>query len=196
MLSARGVCDDAAMGFAEHLERFFPDRSQAVIAPVRADVQDRLPGFRVLRVAPAETGQPWIYATCGAAQSGAAGEPGAEYVLLAPGADPAIVEMLAALAMLDADAPAGIGVGSIIALRRPWTASSWARHVLVLPPYPFEPEFAVCEHDGERRIVVLWLVPILAVEAQYAREHGYEALEQLIETREANVADPARASVV
>ncbi|MDP8967568.1 MAG: suppressor of fused domain protein [Actinomycetota bacterium] len=180
------------MGFAEHLERFFPDRSHAVIAPVRADVEQRLPGFRVLRVAPGGTGQPWIYATCGAAQ----GAEGAEYVLLAPGADAAIVEMLAALATLNADAPTGIGVGSIIALGRSWTASSWARHVLVLPPYPFPAEFAVCEEEGERRIVVLWLVPILAVEAQYAREHGYEALEQLIETRAANLADPARAPVV
>ena len=184
------------MSVAEHLERFFPDRSLAVIAPVRGDVEERLPRFRVLRVAPSETGQPWIYATCGAAESAPEGDEGAEYVLLAPGADAAIVEMLAALAIVNAGAPAGIGVGSIIALGRSWTASSWARHVLVLPPYPFPPEFALCEEAGERRIVVLWLVPILAIEAQYAREHGYEALEQLIEAREANVADPARASVV
>ena len=191
----RLVCDDGAMSFAEHLERFFPDRSQAVIAPVRAEVEERLPGFRVLRVAPDGPGKPWIYATCGAAQSAADGETGAEYVLLSPAADAVIVEMLAALATVNADAPEGLGVGSIIALGRSWIASSWARHLLVLPPYPFGPGFELV--DGKQgRTVVLWLVPIFAVEAQYAREHGYEALEQLIERSEANVADPARASVV
>ena len=195
MLRARPVCDDGAMSFAEHLERFFPDRSQAVIAPVRAEVQERLPGFRVLRVAPDEAGKPWIYATCGAAQCAADGAAGAEYVLFTPAADAVIVEMLAALATVNADAPQGLGVGSIIALGRSWIASSWARHLLVLPPYPFGPGFELV--DGEQgRTVVLWLVPIFAAEAQYAREHGYEALEQLIERSEANVADPARASVV
>jgi hypothetical protein len=195
VLDVRPVCDDGAMSFADHLERFFPTRSHAVIAPVRSEVEERLPGFRVLRVAPGEAGEPWIYATCGAAQSAAAGEDGAEYVLLTPAADAVIVEMLAALAMVNAGAPQGLGVGSIIALGKSWIASSWARHLFVLPPYPFGPGFELVEADG-RRTVVLWLVPIFTVEAQYAREHGYEALEQLIERSEANVADPARASVV
>lgn len=184
-----------AMSFGEHLERFLPDRSQAVIAPLRAGVEERLPGFRVLRLAPAEPSEPWLYATCGAAQSAPEGEPGAEYVLLAPAPDAVLVEMLATLATVNADAPEGFGVGSIIALGRSWIARSWAHHLLVLPPYPFPSGFERLE-DGERRTVVLWLVPILAAEAQYAREHGHEALEQVIERRGANVADPLRSSVV
>jgi hypothetical protein len=183
------------MGFADHLERWFPDSSLAVIAPVRSEVEERLPGFRVLRLAPGEAGKPWVYATCGASQMSSAGEVGAEYVLLTPAADAVVVEMLAALATVDAGAPEGLGVGSIVALGRPWIARSWARHLLVLPPYPFGPGFEIYEEAG-RRTVVLWLVPILAAEAQYVREHGYEALEQLIERRAANVADPARTSVV
>jgi len=183
------------MAFADHLERFLPDSSLAVIAPVRSEVEERLPGFRVLRLAPGAAGQAWVYATSGATRSSAERAVGAEYVLLAPVADPAIVEMLGALATVNADAEEGLGVGSIIALGRPWIARSWARHVLVLPPYPFGPGFEVYE-DEERRTVVLWLVPILAVEAQYVREHGYEALEQLIERHAVNVADPARTSVV
>ena len=184
------------MGFAEHLERFYPDNEHAVIAPTRLEVEDRLPGFRVWRIAPAQPGKPWVYATCGAAQSAPDGEKGAEYVLLAPGDDPAIAEMLGALATVNADAPhGGLGVGSIIALGRSWIAKSWARWLLVLPPYAFDPQFAIFEQDG-RSTVVLWLVPILAAEAQYVRDHGHEALVQIIETRKANVADPARASVV
>jgi hypothetical protein len=191
----RPVCDDGAMGFAAHLERFHPDNEHAVIAPTRSEVEERLPGFRVWRIAPREPGTPWIYATCGAAQSAPPGEKGAEYVLLAPADETTIAEMLGALALVNAGAPEGLGVGSIVALGRPWILKSWARHLLVLPPYAFDPGFAVFEEDG-RSTVVLWLVPILAAEAQYVRDHGYEALVQIIETRKANVADPARASVV
>jgi hypothetical protein len=196
VLRVRPVCDDGAMTFAEHLERFHPERSQGLIAPARSQIEERLPGFRVVRLAPDEPGQPWIYATCGAAQSAAEGEDGAEYVLLAPTDDGVLVEMLAAVATVNATAPEGLGVGSIIALGRPWLARSWARHLLVLPPYPFGPGFEVYEQEDGRRTVVLWLVPILTAEAQYVRENGYEALEQIIETRKANVADPARPSVV
>ncbi|MDQ3721562.1 MAG: suppressor of fused domain protein [Actinomycetota bacterium] len=183
------------MSFAEHLAHFLPDGVHAVIAPVRAGVEERLPGFRVLRVEPAQAGRRWIYATCGAAQSAAAGELGGEYVLLAPAPDPVLVEMLATLAMVNADAPQKFGVGSIIALGRPWMTGSWANHLLVTAPYPFRPGFEIHE-DGERSTVVLWLVPILAAEAQYVRERGHRALEQIIETRKANVADPRRTSVV
>lgn len=183
------------MSFADHLEHHFPDRSHATIAPVGARVGERLPGFRVLRVAPESDGEAWLYATSGAAGSRQEDADGAEYVLLAPAQDPVIVEMLGALATVNADAPEGLGVGSILALGRPWIAQSWARHLLVLPPYPFGEGFEV-HRDDARRTVVLWLVPILAVEADYVREHGYKALEQIFERRETNVADPARMSVV
>lgn len=187
----------APMSFADHLERFFPDGSHAVIAPVRTDVEDRLPDFRVWRIAPAEDDKPWIYATCGAAQAALEGEDGAEYVVLAPAHDPVLVEMLAALATVNADAQEGLGVGSVIALGRPWLRGSFANHLLVVPPYPFGPGFDVYEdEEAGRRVVVLWLVPITAAEAQFARERGREALERLIEDSRANVADPRRASVV
>jgi hypothetical protein len=180
------------MSFAAHLERYFRDGHHAVIAPVRSEVEERLPGFRVWRIAPDAEGEPWAYATCGAA---AAGEDGAEYVLLAPAEDPRIVEMLGALAAVNADAQEGLGVGSVVALGRPWTRNSFANHLLVVPPYVFEPGFELYE-DGACRVVVLWLVPITEAEAQLAREQGYEALEQLIEQGRANVANPRRASVV
>ena len=183
------------MGFADHLERFYPATAPAHIAPRRAGVDERLPGFRVLPVAPSQAGEPWVYATCGAAQSAVDGEGGAEYVLLAPEQDAVLVEMLATLALANADAEEKFGVGSLIALGRPWLTGSWAKYLLVLPPYPFAAGFEIYE-AGERSTVVLWLVPILTAEAQYVRERGHQALEQIIETRKANVADPRRASVV
>ncbi len=185
----------ARMAFADHLDRFWPRSAHESLTPARAAVQERLPGFRVRRIAPAQPGEPWVYATCGAAQAAADGRDGAEYVLLAPAEDPVLVEMLAALASVNADAEPGLGVGSVVELGRPWTAGSAADHLLVLPPYAFPEGFDVVQ-DGERRIVVLWLVPITAAEARHAREEGYEALERLVEDAGANVADPARASVL
>lgn len=192
VLHVRQVCDDGAMSFADHLERHFPDADQGVIAPSRAPTEDRLPGFRVWQIAPQGTRQPWLYATCGAAP---AGEDGAEYVLLAPAADPSIAELLGAVALINADSEEGLGVGSVVALGRPWTGHSFSNHLLVLPPYLFDPGFAVHE-EGERRVVVLWLVPVTQAEAQHARERGWEAVSQLIEATGANIVDPTRPSVV
>ena len=190
-----GLCDDGRMGFGEHLERFWPGGGHEDLTPQRDGLQELLPGFRVRRIAPRRPGEPWLYATVGAADAAGDGEDGAEFVVLAPAADPVLVEMLGALASVNADPARRLGVGSLLALPRPWTAGARAEHLLVLPPYPFGPGFEAFEH-GARRIVVLWLVPITASEAQHVREEGYEALEQLIAAGSANVVDPARASLV
>lgn len=183
------------MGFGEHLERFWPGGAHDDFAPRRAGLQDLLPGFRVRRIAPRRPGEPWLYATSGAALAAGEGEEGAEFVVLAPAEDPVLVEMLGALASVNADPARRLGVGSLVALGRSWTAASPADHLLVLPPYPFGPGFEVYRPAG-RRIVVLWLVPVTPAEADFVRAEGCEALEQLIAGGAANVVDPARASLV
>ena len=185
------------MSFAEHLERFHPDGVHEDFRSARAEVEERLPGFRVRRIAPASSGKPWVYATNGASVAVGEDEDGAEYVVLAPAADPALVEMLAALATVNADPGKRLGVGSILSLGRPWTQASAAQNLLVLPPYVFGPGFEVYEPDGEdRRIVVLWLVPITSAEARFVRLHGVQRFEELLQRCEANVVDPGRAPIV
>ena len=179
--------------FRAHLDDTWPDNRHDEVASARAQIEELLPGFRVRRIAPAAGGQPWIYATGGASLPALAedGE-GAEYVVLAPSEDRILPEMLAALATVNARPQSRVGVGSVIALGRPWLAGSDADHMLVLPPYFAGAGFEICS-AGDARIVVLWLVPITASEARFVRRQGYEAFEQLIERHEANVADPARA---
>jgi hypothetical protein len=184
------------MRYVDHLERHWPDSAHEDVASARPRVEQLLPGFVVRRIAPAGPGRPWVYATVGAAATAAAGEDGAEYVLLAPAADPVLVEMLAALASVNADPSTRLGVGSVITLGRPWTAGSSADQLLVLPPYVFGPGFERCELDDGRRIVVLWLVPITAGEARFVRQQGYKAFEELMERHAANLVDPARPSIV
>jgi hypothetical protein len=185
------------MSFAGHLERFYPDRVHEDVASARAEVEALVPGFRVRRIAPAAPGQPWIYATNEASAAIPAGEDAAEYVVLAPAADPVLVEMLAALATVNADPAKRLGVGSILALGRPWTRASAAGNLLVLPPYVFGPGFEVYEPEGaQRRVVVLWLVPITSSEARFVRLQGVQAFEELMQRSEVNVADPGRAAIV
>jgi len=186
-----------AMSFAGHLERAYPDNVHEDFASARPAVEERLPGFRVRRIAPASSGKPWIYATNGASAAIGEDEDGAEYVVLAPAADPVLVEMLAALATVNADPDKRLGVGSILVLGRPWTGSSAAQSLLVLPPYVFGPGFEVYEPpDEDRRVVVLWLVPITSAEARFVRLQGAQAFEQLMQRTEVNVVDPRRASIV
>jgi len=185
------------MSFADHLERAYPDSVHEDFHSARPAVEAVLPDFRVRRIAPASSGQPWVYATNGAAAAMGDGEDGAEYVVLAPAADPVLVEMLAALATVNADPGKRLGVGSILVLGRPWTGFSAAQNLLVLPPYVFGPGFAVYEPPGEdRRIVVLWLVPITSSEARFVRLQGAQAFEELMRRTEVNVANPRRAPIV
>jgi hypothetical protein len=185
------------MSFGDHLEQAYPDSMHEDFAPARDAVDAVLPGFRVRRIAPASPGEPWVYATNGASAAMGADEDGAEYVLLAPAADPVLVEMLAALAIVNADPEKRLGVGSIVALRRPWTGRSAAENLLVLPPYVFGPGFEVYEPPGEdRRIVVLWLVPITSSEARFVRMHGVQKFEELMQQSEVNLANPLRQPIV
>jgi hypothetical protein len=185
------------MAYADHLERAYPDSVHEDFASARAAVEEVLPGFRVRRIAPGSSSDPWVYATNGASVAMGDDEDGAEYVLFSPSADPVLVEMLAALAIVNADPDRRLGVGSILALRRPWTQGSAAENLLVLPPYVFGPGFEIYEPPGEeRRVVVLWLVPITSAEARFVRLHGVQKFEELMQRSEANVVDPRRAPIV
>ncbi len=185
------------MSFADHLEGAYPDNVHEDFASARAEVEEVLPGFRVRRIAPASSDDPWIYATNGASVAMGEDEDGAEYVLLAPAADPVIVEMLAALATVSADPDKRLGVGSIIALKRPWTSGATAENLLVLPPYVFGPGFEVYEPPGEeRRIVVLWLVPVTSSEARFVRRQGVQKFEELLQASEVNLVSRGRPPIV
>ena len=91
------------MQFVDHLERFWPDSAHDDLISARGTVERVLPGFRVRRIAPQSSGKPWVYATSGASLAVREGEEGAEYIVLAPAEDPVLVEMLAALATVNAD---------------------------------------------------------------------------------------------
>jgi hypothetical protein len=69
-------------------------------------------------------------------------------------------------------------------------------HYLVSQPYPFGPDFEICEWNRGTHIRILWLLPITETEKDFRRTNGLEALESLFEDRAINPVDPGRRSVI
>ena len=137
-----------------------------------------------------------VYVTGGASaipRSGAR----SEFLIVAPTEDEIHREHLAMIANFHADKTlAPLEPGRIIHIGRPWVANSRCDHFVVSLPYLQGPDFEWCSLGEDERIRFLWLTPISRAEADYAREHGLEALEALLEEREAVITEPLRASVV
>lgn len=149
-----------------------------------------MPGFRVRRIAPVRTTDPWVYVTVGASES--SDGDGVEFLILSPSESPRHVETLAMVASFHASYP--LSIGQTVNIGRPWMDGSAADHLLVSLPYPYGPKLEHCDAPG-RHMQLLWLVPITEAEARYIRERGLEALEQLLEQGNVDVIAPGRGSV-
>lgn len=68
-------------------------------------------------------------------------------------------------------------MGHTVPIGRPWAERSDCDHLLVSLPYPWSPEFEVCDWE-QGHIRVLWQLPVTAAEKAFRHEHGLEALEQ------------------
>jgi hypothetical protein len=152
-----------------HYEAFFAGRENVELVWNRGPMRELLPDFRVLRFEPGAGDGAWVYATAG-------GVAGKEFVLGAPEPDAAHVELVTMVAHMHADPDQRLHEGKVLEIGRPWLEGSRADHVLVSLPYPWGPSLERC---GE--IQILWLLPVTASEAAFAREHGHLALEERLE---------------
>jgi len=177
----------------KHIEGFWPDRPQEEFSWELGPIEARVPGFRVRRVAPVKSSDPWVYLTVGA--SSVSEEDGIEFFLLAPSESPRHVETLAMVASFHADSRYRLGLGRTVNIGRPWAEGAVADHLLVSLPYPYGPDLEVCEVD-DAQVRILWLVPITEPEARFAFDHGTEELERLFDAAGVDVLRPERASLV
>lgn len=177
-----------------HLDQFWPDRDKADFRWTVGRINQTLPEFRVIRIS-AVPGEAWTYVSSGAwvVRSGHADR--FEFVIQSPTQDAIHVETLAMVASFYADPRYNLHLGSVINIGRPWLDTSACDHFLVSHPYPFGPEF---ENFRQPSITVkiLWLCPITADEAQFARERGAEELEQRFERATIDPLDVHRRSVL
>lgn len=187
----RHVVNDAER---EHIASFWPRRKQEEFVWTLGPISERLPNFRVRRVAPKDRSDPWVYVTVGAWESTPNDPHGLELVLLSPDEEPLMVELLAMATYLHSDPRYRLDVGRTIDIGRPWVEGSKADHLLVSLPYPFGPNLEHLELAG-KHIRFLWLVPITRSEAELVRTGGLESFEQLLERDGVDVLDPARLAV-
>jgi len=185
--------DEARNAVRRHLEGFWPDHPQEEFSWTLGPVEERLPGFRVRRIAPVKPMDPWVYVTVGA--SGAADGNGVEFFILSPSESPRHVETLAMVASFHADPRYRLSIGRTVNIGRPWMEGAAADHLLVSLPYPYGPGLEHCD-ALDRHVQVLWLVPITEAEARYVGDRGLEALEQLLEHSNVDVISPMRRSLI
>ena len=178
-----------------HLERFWAGRAKEAFEWTAGPIRSTLPRFSVLRVAPRSAKDPWIYVSDGARDVRTPDGQRLEFFLESPESDPIHVENLAMVAHFHADPRYGLSLGKVIAIGRPWMKQSRCDHFMVSLPYPFGPDFEWATL-GERRVRLLWLLPITSSEAAFARANGCEALEERFEEAAFDVIDVDRISVV
>ncbi|WP_409471579.1 suppressor of fused domain protein [Streptomyces sp. HC307] len=176
-----------------HARAMWPNSEVVDFRWTAGPVEELLPEFRVVRVAPGESLKSWLYISSGVAEP-QAGKRVHEFALLSPAETPRHVETLAMVAHWQATGR-DVHVGSMMNLGRPWFEGSGADHLLVTPLYAFPPECGDAPATGGT-ISILWLVPVYANEGEYARRRGMERLEERFERAGVNLIDPRRPSVV
>lgn len=175
-----------------HLSKSWPDREYVDLDWDHGPIKERLPLFKVRRLAPLGPGQSWIYFSVGAfdAPTGAPHE----FYIQAPSESWSHVETLALVSHFHSFSEHALSAGSIVDIGRPWAEGSSFHHLLVSWPHSLDVRVGSCA-TGVGDLVFLWLVGISEAEARFARERGVEALEDLLEESQVNLLDPVRVSV-
>jgi suppressor of fused protein SUFU len=178
-----------------HVTRYFRGHPIFTV-DVPPDVLDRVPGLQILEVGSGPRTALYTYVTLGCWDAVQAGGEGREFLLSAREADVAHAATLARAAARHCSTPdQRLDRGSVVPLVDPWAPGSACDRLLVTLPYPYGPDLEWCRwrRNAAR---LLWLMPIMQVEAAYLDEYGLEALERRFEESEVHFADPERPSVV
>jgi hypothetical protein len=186
-----------AAAVREHLARVFPKRAIAHAEPPSGELVVNLPELAVFELAPPDgegRGQ-WLYVSAGASVEAMDEGYGLEFLLCAPAAEPLAAKLVAMVANLHADPRYPLSLGQVLEIGHPWLPGASADHLIVALPGIFEPELEWLS-DRERTVRFIWLLPITAAEAQFAKSHGLDALQSRLGAAEADVTRLARDSVV
>ncbi|MCW2917865.1 MAG: hypothetical protein JWN52_5933 [Actinomycetia bacterium] len=181
----------------EHLEGFFHGHSIDCVPGVAGPIEDRVPGFRIFRIAPGPRFNCWAYVTSGCWSATQCDGHGLEFALTTPSDthDEVHRESLTMNAYYHAGPEnQRLDHGHTVAIGRPWLPDSLCDHWLVSLPYPFGPDFEICEWDGGHARI-LWLLPITEAERDFKACAGLEALEDRFEEAPIDFLNPGRASL-
>jgi hypothetical protein len=187
----------AQRALVDHVTGFFAGRDVEVIRITDGPIEQRAPGFRVVRVAPERSAGVWTYVSCGTWDAIHIDEHGLEFCMVAPDPDRRHELLLAMTAYYHAnpDETYRLDHGHTVALGEPWVPGGALDHLLVSLPYPYGQEFEMCRWEGGHARI-LWLLPITERERDFKAQHGLEALERRFEDAGIHYWDPHRSPVV
>ena len=182
---------DPSQVIRQHLRIFFAGHACEEHVWTLGPAVDEFPRLRVSEFAPGPKIGHWVYATIGAWE--ACDDPRLEFLIIAPGQDQRLVELLFMTAWYHGKHT--LGTGHTFPIGEPWLPGSSCDFFLVSLPYPFGHQLEVCQF-GDRHLHFRWLLPITAAEREFKLRKGIESLEQRFETRELEYWLPGRASAV
>ncbi|MHB1077176.1 suppressor of fused domain protein [Thiobacillus sp.] len=180
----------------QHIEQFWPNREIGIFTWASGPIEDTVPGFVVLRVAPAIQTDPWVYVSMGAWQIEVPGGERMEFFLISPHESPRHVETLAMLAHFHADPRYRLHIGKVIDIGQSWIDDSNLHNLLVSLPYPYGPPLEWCDVGAGIMVRFCWLLPVTETEAAFALETGVERLESKFDEAGIDYLNPARQAVV
>jgi hypothetical protein len=189
--------DEQAVEAVEaHVRAFFAGHEvESVPYDLGPGRRESLPGLRVLVVGPGPRADGWAYVTAGCACVADDDGHGLEFVMTAHVRDRRFIDLLAMIAFYHRTG-ARLGLAHSVPIGEPWTPGSTCDHLLVSLPYLHGPDLEHCPLPGGGHARILWTLPVTAAEIAYRREHGHEALEQLLDEAGIIPTDPFRASVI
>lgn len=144
-------------------------------------------GLEILVLEPPDDSEElWVYCTVGAWVRTGADDVRSEFYLVSQGRNDRCVDIVIMLAGFHANPKYGVQYGSIVDIGAPWAPNSQADHLYISLPYSLGPANEWCCAPGSH-IRILWLIPLMKAEAEFARTKGAEALESLLERESAQV---------
>jgi hypothetical protein len=176
-----------------HVRAFFAGHVCTARVWAPGPMQELLPDFRVIEVAPGPKSPHWTYVSAGGAVLSRPDAEPLEFALVAAAANARHVEIVTMVAHYNH----GIALGEAhtMPIGEPWLQGSRCDHMLLTRPEAFGEAFErVTAPDGSARI--LELVPITAVERDFKAAEGIAALKARLDAARAETWRPDRPSVV
>ncbi len=175
-----------------HLARVFPEREIARAKLAADELVMNVPELAVFEVSSARGA---IYVSAGASAEPMEDGYGLEFLLCAPAAEPLAAQLVAMVANLHADPRYPLSLGQVLEIGHPWLPGASADHLIVALPGIFDPELEWLS-DRELTARFIWLVPITAREAEFAKQRGLDALQAQLGAAQVDVTAVTRASAV
>lgn len=186
---------DFALFVRSHIKQFWPNSKTREFVWKSGPIGRLFSDFAVCQIEPTDVNSDWVYVSVGASEIHTLDNEHIEFFILSANQDATLIDTIAMIANLHADSKQSLHLGKIINIGRPWLGDSKCDHFLVSLPYTMSKNFEWFSRN-EIKIRFLWLLPITSSEAQYARMHRAEALEERFEEKGIEYLDPNRISAV